>query len=91
MPKLSSSQRSHLKGLAHSLKTMVQLGKNGMTEATVQTVCRALDDHELIKVRFLSHVNELEEVSGMLADHARRAEPFKVKLDSSDDVLEYKN
>jgi len=65
---LKSIQRSHLKGLAHGLKPTVQIGKNGLTEAAVQTIDRALDDHELIKVKFLSHKDERKKLSGTLAE-----------------------
>jgi len=65
---LKSNQRSHLKGLAHGLKPAVQMGKNGLTEAVVQTISRALDDHELMKVKFLSHKEEREELSRTLAE-----------------------
>ena len=68
MGELKSIQRSHLKGLAHGLKPTVQIGKNGLTEAAVQTIGRALDDHELIKIKFLSHKDEREELSGTLAE-----------------------
>jgi RNA-binding protein len=68
LEELKSSQRSHLKGLAHGLKPTAQMGKNGLTEAVVQTISRALDDHELIKVKFLSHKEEREELSRLLAE-----------------------
>ena len=68
MDDLKSSQRSHLKGLAHDLKPAVQMGKNGLTEAVVQTISRALDDHELMKVKFLSHKEGREELSRTLAE-----------------------
>lgn len=48
---LSSKQTSYLRGLAHHLNPMVQIGKNGYTEAVVKDVARSLKDHELIKVR----------------------------------------
>ena len=57
-----------MKGLAHGLKPAVQMGKNGLTEAVVQTIGRALDDHELIKLKFLSHKEEREELSRLLAE-----------------------
>jgi RNA-binding protein len=68
LPQLNSKQRSHLKGLAHRLKPAVQVGKHGLTEAIIQTIARALDDHELIKVRFLKHEDEGEELSKALAE-----------------------
>jgi len=51
--KLSSGQRKHLRGLAHPLKPIVLLGKEGITEGVVRTVQEALIDHELIKVKLL--------------------------------------
>jgi RNA-binding protein len=66
LPDLKPSQRSHLKGLSHGLKPVVQIGKNDLTEAVVQTIGRALDDHELIKVKFLSHKEERGELPRIL-------------------------
>jgi len=47
---LAGFQRKYLRGLAHPLKPMVQIGKAGITGEVVRTVQRALKDHELIKV-----------------------------------------
>lgn len=51
MAQLSPRQRQHLKGLAHHLKPVVQLGKEGLSPAVVRQVDEALLRHELIKVR----------------------------------------
>lgn len=48
---LSEKQRRHLKGLAHPLKPVILMGNAGLTEAVVAETLRALNDHELIKVR----------------------------------------
>lgn len=48
---LTEKQRRHLKGLAHPLKPIVLLGNAGLTDAVVAETTRALEDHELIKVR----------------------------------------
>jgi RNA-binding protein len=48
---LTEKQRRHLKGLAHPLKPVVLLGNAGLTDAVVAETGRALEDHELIKVR----------------------------------------
>jgi RNA-binding protein len=49
---LSERQRKYLRGLGHALKPVVLLGQGGMTPAVVNEAKRALNDHELIKVRF---------------------------------------
>jgi RNA-binding protein len=48
---ITEKQRRHLRGLAHPLKPVVQLGNAGLTGAVVAETDRALSDHELIKVR----------------------------------------
>lgn len=50
---LSGKQRQFLRGLAHALSPIVQIGKDGITDALVGAVNQALTDHELIKVRVL--------------------------------------
>ena len=48
---LNKKQIQYLKGLAHSLKPVVLLGNNGLTEAVVAEIDYALNHHELIKVK----------------------------------------
>jgi RNA-binding protein len=47
---LSNKQKQFLKGQAHSLKPVVLLGSNGLTEGVVVEIQSALEIHELIKV-----------------------------------------
>tara|TARA_R110000737_G_scaffold350171_1_gene388378 strand:+ start:663 stop:959 length:297 start_codon:yes stop_codon:yes gene_type:complete len=48
---LNKKQIQYLKGLAHSLKPVVLLGNNGLTEAVVAEIDFALNHHELIKIK----------------------------------------
>lgn len=48
---LNKKQIQYLKGKAHSLKPIVLLGNNGLTEAVVAEIDYALGHHELIKVK----------------------------------------
>ncbi len=48
---LNKKQIQYLKGVAHSLKPIVLLGSNGLTEAVVAEIDYALNHHELIKVK----------------------------------------
>lgn len=52
---LSGMQRKYLRGLAHHLKPIVQVGKDGVTDALLGALDQALDDHELIKVKVLEN------------------------------------
>jgi len=68
---LTPTQRKFLKGLAHPLKPVVQVGKNGVTERLIETVSAALDDHELIKVKFIDFKEEREELTDEILKGAR--------------------
>jgi RNA-binding protein len=67
MENLSGSGKRHLRALAHHLKPMVQIGKLGVNEATISTIKKALDDHELIKIKFLGFKDEKDDLSAKIA------------------------
>jgi len=48
---LTGKQRRYLRGLGHDLKAIVQIGKGGIDDGLVAAVERALDDHELVKLK----------------------------------------
>ncbi len=48
---LKRDQRLELRAQAHHLEPVVLLGANGLTQAVIQEVDRALTAHELIKIR----------------------------------------
>ncbi|GGA84886.1 RNA-binding protein [Neiella marina] len=50
---LSNKQKQYLKSEAHSLKPVVMLGNNGLTEGVMAEIELALNHHELIKVKVL--------------------------------------
>ncbi|MCA1807076.1 MAG: ribosome assembly RNA-binding protein YhbY [Actinobacteria bacterium] len=50
-PRLTSTQRKYLRGVAHPLSPVVHVGKAGVNEAVLAATSRALEDHELIKVK----------------------------------------
>jgi RNA-binding protein len=53
MAELTSRQRAHLKSLAHPLKPVLQIGKEGVTDAVADTVAKAFRTRELLKVKVL--------------------------------------
>lgn len=55
---LTSKQRAHLRGLSHSLKPTVHVGKEGVTPAVVQSLTETFRQHELVKVRVLEAAPE---------------------------------
>lgn len=48
---LTPKTRQQLKAKAHKLKPVIMLGNNGLTDAVNKEIDRALNDHELIKIR----------------------------------------
>jgi RNA-binding protein len=53
MTELKGFQKKYLRGLAHDLKPIVQIGKEGLAPGVVKAVSAGLNDHELIKVKFV--------------------------------------
>ena len=48
---LSEKQLRFLRGRGHPLKPVILIGKTGLTAGVIAETQRALEDHELIKVR----------------------------------------
>jgi RNA-binding protein len=48
---LNAKQRAHLRSLAHHLKPILQIGKEGITDAAVRAVEDAFNTRELLKVK----------------------------------------
>lgn len=48
---LTSRERAHLKARAHALEPTVTVGHAGLTDAVAMELDRALNAHELIKVK----------------------------------------
>ena len=71
MDELDGFQRRHLRGLAHPLKPVVMIGKEGLTEAVVAKTEAELVAHELIKIRFLGWKDTKKELLGELAERTR--------------------
>ncbi|HOE71384.1 MAG TPA: ribosome assembly RNA-binding protein YhbY [Deltaproteobacteria bacterium] len=65
---LTGAQRKYLRGLAHSLRPVVQAGKNGITPELLRAVDEALEHHELIKVKFVDFKEEKKELTEEIAE-----------------------
>ena len=66
---LTSKQRAFLNSQAHSLKPIIQIGKNGLNDQIKTSVRQALDARELIKVTLLQNTDEnIHEVEEILEE-----------------------
>ncbi len=68
---MNSNQRSLLKSQAHHLKPVVIIGASGLTQGVSLEIERALDDHELIKIRISQDEREVRKriAALIIADH----------------------
>ena len=55
---LSSKQRATLRSMANGIDTIMQIGKDGVTENLITTVSDALEARELIKLKVLDNSAE---------------------------------
>jgi RNA-binding protein len=53
MDQLTAKQRARLKSLAHPLKPILQIGREGVTDALAKSVEDAFHNRELLKVKVL--------------------------------------
>ncbi len=61
-------QRIHVKGQAHHLEPIVRIGHNGVSEGVVHFIEKALESHELIKVKFAEFKDRKKELSQQIAE-----------------------
>lgn len=48
---LSNTQKKALRAIGHDLNPIVTVASNGLSEGVIDELNRALDDHELIKIK----------------------------------------
>jgi len=48
---LTGKQKNYLRGIAHNLNPVVMIGNKGLTDAVMQEIELALDQHELLKIK----------------------------------------
>ena len=66
---LTSKQRAFLNSQAHTMKPIVQIGKNGLNDQIKTSIRNALDARELIKVKLLQNTDEnIHEVAEILEE-----------------------
>ena len=74
---LTNAQIRFLRGQAHDLRAMLQVGGKGISEALVVEVDGALEHHELIKVKVAADDREARDA--MIADLVERTDATLVQ------------
>jgi RNA-binding protein len=74
---LTNAQTRFLRGQAHGLKAMLQVGGKGISQTLVDEVAAALEHHELIKVKIAAEDRDAREA--LARELATRAEAALVQ------------
>ena len=72
-------QKQYLRGLAHAFKPVVMIGQKGINDSLLFAFEEALDDHELIKVKFIDF-KEKEQKKALIAELENRTRAEAVGL-----------
>ena len=71
---LTAAQTRFLRGQAHDLRAMLQVGGKGVTDALIAEIDQALEHHELIKVKVAAEDREARDAMiGHIADRVGAA------------------
>ena len=76
MKTLKGFEKKYLRGLAHDMKPIVLIGKEGITEGIVRATDEGLSQHELIKIKFNDYKekSQKEAMLGELVDQIGSAQ-----------------
>ena len=76
MKTLKGFEKKYLRGLAHDLRPLVLIGKEGITDGIVRATDEGLSRHELIKIKFIDfkEKDQKETLAGELVDKTGSAQ-----------------
>ncbi len=75
---LTPAERVVLRGAAHALKPTVMIGNGGVTPAVIAETQRALDAHQLIKIKMLSDDREARAAAHSMLCEQLECHPVQV-------------
>jgi len=55
---ISNQQKKHFRAIGHNLRPVVTISHKGLTDSVGNEIDRALNDHELIKIKINTRVRE---------------------------------
>jgi len=68
---LKAAQKKNLRGQAHHLKPIVTVADKGLSETVMAEIERALNDHELVKVKLKGDRETRKAWAGTIADRCQ--------------------
>ena len=69
--KISSKNKQKLRGLAHSIKPSIIIGKEGFSKGAIDSVNNALEHKELIKIKFNSYQDEKHSIANNIENSCK--------------------
>ncbi len=63
MVRLAGFQKKYLRGLAHSAKPVVHIGRQGIGDTVIRSTDDALNTHELIKIKFQDFKEKAQKIA----------------------------
>tara|TARA_B100000212_G_scaffold315833_1_gene270258 strand:+ start:134 stop:439 length:306 start_codon:yes stop_codon:yes gene_type:complete len=60
---INTKQKKFLKGLSHNIKPSIIIGKDGLTSGTLHSIVQALENKELIKIKFNAFKDKKNELA----------------------------
>jgi len=67
---LTGKQKKFLRTYAHHIQPIIQIGKGVVTETVIETIVKALEARELIKISVLQNcLAQPAEVANVIAEH----------------------
>lgn len=77
MTTLKPQQRKQFRQIGHALQPVVMIGGQGLTDNVIEETLRALNDHELIKVKIAGE--DREQRKAFIAELLQRTQAIEVQ------------
>ena len=66
---ISNQQKKHFKAIGHNLRPIVTISHKGLTDSLGHEIDRALNDHELIKIKINTRKREVrKEITSQICE-----------------------
>ena len=75
---ITTKQRAFLRGLGNALDDVMQIGKEGLTENSIEAINGLLEARELVKIKVLNNCSCTPKEMMVLVCQATNAEPVQV-------------
>lgn len=75
---ITTKQRAFLRGLGNALEPVMQIGKEGLSENSIEAINNLLEARELVKIKVLANCDNTPKEMMAMACQATKADPVQV-------------